>query len=228
MAFRNKAGHILKYHPDIIVVPECEHPDKLKFQPGMPIPTDIFWHGSNLNKGLGVFSYTGYKFRLLDVHNPRLRMILPLEVTGDKANFTLFAIWANNPEEPTHQYVGQVWKAIHEYDSILQNERIILAGDFNSNTIWDKPKREGNHSTVVEKLAGKGINSVYHHFHNQLQGKEQHPTWYLYRHKNKPYHLDYCFASADFIANLKGVEIGSHDNWAQYSDHVPLIVTFEV
>ena len=195
----------------------------------MPIPTDIFWHGSNLNKELGVFSYSDYKFRLLDVHNAQLRMILPLEVMGGKVDFMLFAIWANNPQEPTHQYVGQVWKALQEYDSILQNKRIILAGDFNSNTIWVQPKWKGNHSTVVDRLASKGISSAYHHFYDQTQGKEKHPTLFLYRHENKPYHIDYCFASADFMANLKDVEVGrSHDHWARYSDHAPLIVTFEV
>ena len=33
MAFRKKADFILTYKPDILIVPECEHPDKLKFNP---------------------------------------------------------------------------------------------------------------------------------------------------------------------------------------------------
>ena len=31
MAFRKKASIILNYKPDILIVPECEYPDKLKF-----------------------------------------------------------------------------------------------------------------------------------------------------------------------------------------------------
>jgi exodeoxyribonuclease III len=31
MAFRKKADFILTYKPDILIVPECEHPDKLLF-----------------------------------------------------------------------------------------------------------------------------------------------------------------------------------------------------
>ena len=55
MAFRKKAEFILAYKPDILVVPECEHPDKLKFDQALPAPTNILWFGSNKNKGLGIF-----------------------------------------------------------------------------------------------------------------------------------------------------------------------------
>ena len=49
MAFRKKAGHILAHKPDILVVPECEHPDKLKFNDDVQKPTDILWFGENKN-----------------------------------------------------------------------------------------------------------------------------------------------------------------------------------
>ena len=228
MAFRKKADLILKYKPDILVVPECEHPDKLKFNKETPIPTDIFWYGTNLHKGLGVFSYGNYKFKLLDVHNPDFRNVLPLSVTGGKFDFTLFAIWANNPRDKDGHYITQIWKAMHYYDSLLLDNKTILVGDFNSNTIWDKPRRAGNHSTVVANLEAKKIFSTYHKFHGQTQGKEKHPTLFLYRHQNKPYHLDYCFASTDFMEKLTNVEVGNYNDWTRYSDHKPLSVTFDL
>jgi exodeoxyribonuclease-3 len=52
MAFRNKAALILTHKPDILVVPECEHPEKLSFPPGTPKPTDLLWFGKNQHKGL--------------------------------------------------------------------------------------------------------------------------------------------------------------------------------
>ncbi|MEO7049872.1 MAG: hypothetical protein ABI091_31500, partial [Ferruginibacter sp.] len=101
-------------------------------------------------------------------------------------------------------------------------------GDFNSNTIWDyKKSRLGTHTAVVNQLENKRIFSAYHLYHKQAQGREKHPTFYMYRHKDKPYHIDYCFASADMIGRLKSVEVGGYDTWIKYSDHVPLIVTFE-
>jgi len=227
MAFRRKADIILTYLPDILIVPECEHPDKLKFKAGTPRPKDTLWFGANKNKGLGIFSYSDFRFKLLKRHNPALRMIIPIAVSGI-FDFTLYAIWANNPNDPDGHYITQVWKAIHHYDRLLTNRQTILIGDFNSNTIWDKPKREGNHSTVVERLKKKGIHSVYHKYFEQAQGKEQHPTLYMYRHKDKPYHIDYCFASEDMTNQLKSVEIGDYDFWMKYSDHVPVIVTFKL
>jgi len=226
MAYRKKANLLLAYKPDIVVVPECEHPDKLKFDTKVLLPKDIFWFGNNHHKGLGVFSYSDYKFELNNIHDPRFRTILPLTVKNENYQFNLFAIWANNPEDKGFQYVGQVWKAINFYSDLLNDKKTILVGDLNSNTIWDKPKREGNHSTVVEFLANKGIHSTYHKFFNQTQGKERHNTLYMYRHKDKPYHLDYCFASNDFIDKLSTVEVGRHAKWCKHSDHTPLIVTF--
>lgn len=228
MAFRKKAEFILACKPDIVVVPECEQPEKLKFAPGIALPNDILWHGANQHKGLGIFSYSKYKLKLLDCHNPDFKNILPIAVTGGKIDFILFAVWANNPADKDGAYVTQVWKAIHYYDALLRKKKIILAGDFNSNTIWDNPKREGNHSAVVKKLASKNIFSTYHTFHQQTPGKEMHPTQFMYRHQDKPYHLDYCFASSFFIEKLTNVEIGQYKDWTQFSDHKPVLVTFDI
>lgn len=228
MAFRKKADIILTHKPDILIVPECEHPDKLLFKTDTPKPTHTLWFGKNQNKGLGIFSYCDFSFKVSDVHNENLKMIIPIVVSKGKLAFNLFAIWANNPGDPDGQYVTQVWKAIHYYENLISSRRTILVGDFNSNTIWDKPRREGNHSTVVKYLEARGIYSVYHKHFNQIQGKEQHPTLYMYRRKDNPYHIDYCFASTDMLKHLKSVEIGDYDFWNKYSDHVPVIVNFDV
>jgi exonuclease III len=228
MAYRKKATAILQYQPDIVVVPECEHPEKLEFSPGTTLPKHMLWFGANKNKGIGIFSYSDFKFKLLRNYNPELKLIIPIAVKGGGFDFTLFAIWANNPGDPDGQYVTQTWKALEHYNKKLKRKATILAGDFNSNTIWDRPSREGNHTDVVKRLEKKGIYSCYHKHLQQLQGKEQHPTHYLYRHQDKPYHLDYCFASADLVNNIQSVEIGEYNSWAPYSDHVPVMVTFHL
>ena len=227
MAFRKKAGYILAAQPDIVIVPECEHPEKLQFVEGIEQPTDSLWFGTNQHKGLGIFSYSHFRFTLHDMYNPAFKMIVPIQVHGGPAEFILYAVWTNNPQDPEGQYVEQVWKAVQYYDALLHNQTTVLAGDFNSNTIWDRKYRIGNHSHLVQRLHEKGIMSCYHFYHQQEQGKEKHPTLYLYRHKDKPYHLDYCFASGDLIKRIQSVEIGESDFWLQYSDHVPLIVRFD-
>lgn len=174
MAFRKKAAFILVHKPDILIIPECENSERLKFPENVPIPNDMLWYGTNQHKGLGVFSYSDYRFELMNCHNPDFKNVLPISVSKGKTDFVLFAIWANNPQDKDGQYVTQVWKAINYYEKLLSENNCILIGDFNSNTIWDKPRREGNHSTVVSKLAEKNILSVYHKFFNQEQGKEMH------------------------------------------------------
>ena len=226
MAFRKKAHLLLAYKPDILIIPECEHPDKLRFESSFDKPTDVLWFGENKNKGLGIFSYNDYKIKLLTTHNPALRMIIPIAVTGEQSDFTLYAVWANNPTDPDGQYIEQVWKALHHYENQLSNTKTMLIGDFNSNTIWDKKHRAGNHSNVVKRLEEKGIFSSYHLHHKQIQGSEEHPTLYMYRHKDNPYHIDYCFISLDLAERLQSVEVGEYENWMQYSDHAPVIVTF--
>ena len=227
MAFRKKAAYILREKPDILIVPECEHPDKLKFPETIQKPTDIRWFGANPHKGIGIFSYSNYRLTLLKKYNPDFQYVIPISVTGGEYSFTLFAIWANNPADPDGTYVEQVWKALAYYKRELGKSPVILMGDFNSNTIWDRPQRKGNHSSVVELLKTNHIFSTYHHHFKQIQGKEKHPTLYMYRHKNKPYHLDYCFASSKFLEKLDTVKIGTHAKWSPLSDHVPIIVNFQ-
>ncbi|MBC6490666.1 endonuclease/exonuclease/phosphatase family protein [Flavihumibacter stibioxidans] len=224
MAFRKKADIILTHQPDILIVPECEHPDKIVFKADMLKPTDTFWYGKSKNKGLGVFAFGDLKIKLLD-HNPDFKFIVPLNIFNDETSWTVFAIWAQKPEY--HDcYTEQIWNAVHFYNDILNSDNVILVGDFNSNSIWDKPKRFYNHTNLLELLETKNIWSTYHHFHNQTQGKERHSTLFMHRKAERPYHIDYCFASKNLIDKVKNVEVGTYEAWTKYSDHVPLIVEF--
>ena len=227
-AFRKKADLILAQHPDILVVQECEHPDRLVFNPATQKPNDHYWYGDNVHKGICIYSFSDYKFELLPIFNPEFRYILPFRVTGHGQSFTLFAIWAMSQKENYfHRYIGQVWLAINYYSDLL-GKPTILIGDFNSNKIWDSKDRVANHSDVVQKLADNNIQSVYHRHNGVEQGKEKHPTLFLQRNQNKPYHIDYCFASSEIIDKVQNIEIGSYDNWITHSDHSPLIVDFDL
>jgi exodeoxyribonuclease-3 len=227
-AFRNKAEIILRLKPDILVIQECENPEKLIFNNSTIKPNDFLWFGDNQHKGLGIFSFSDFKFEILEQHNPEFKIVVPIKVTNHNNSFVLFAIWANNAGDKNNRYIEQVWKAINYYDEILNTETTILAGDFNSNKIWDRKHRIGNHSTVVDKLESKSIFSIYHKHYNEEQGKESKPTFYLQRNKDKPYHIDYCFASENLMEKFKDIEIGTYENWIEYSDHSPVIVKFEL
>ncbi len=227
MAFRKKAAMLLKYKPDIVVVQECEHPDKLVFADGVEKPNDVLWLGTNQHKGLGILSYSDFRIKLSKSHNPDIRLIAPVNLSNGQVSIHLLAIWAHNPDDKDGQYITQVWKALDCYKTFINRKNTVLIGDFNSNTIWDRPRRKGNHSDVVRQLASKGIHSVYHQYFRHEHGKEVDPTHYLYRHEKRKYHLDYCFASGDLLASLRSVQVGEYHAWRPYSDHVPIIVRFD-
>ncbi|APY10525.1 exonuclease [Seonamhaeicola sp. S2-3] len=226
-AFRKKNDRILSLRPDILIIPECESENKLKFGDLTPKPTDFFWYGDSENKGIGIFSYSDYKFELLKIFNPRFRFIIPLKVTGKDSSFLLFAIWAmDNKEKPEARYIGQIWLAINYYSNLLSLP-CVLTGDFNSNKIWDEKKRVGNHSDMVEFLKKENIFSLYHKQEKIEQGKEIHPTFHMYRKTEKPYHIDYFFASDLIIKDGFEIKVGKAKNWIDLSDHVPLTLELQ-
>jgi exonuclease III len=81
-AFRKKAETILIYNPDILVIQECESPEKLIFKKAIIDTNNFLWFGDNQNKGLGIFSFGDYKLELLEQHNPEFKIVVPIKVTN--------------------------------------------------------------------------------------------------------------------------------------------------
>jgi len=123
----------------------------------------------------------------------------------------------------SHSYVGQIWRALQHYE-ILEKENNILIGDFNSNAIWDRERRHGNHSDVVRILKEKAISSIYHSSTKEEHGSEQSPTLYLLKQLGRPFHMDYCFASQRLINKSTKIAIGKYQDWIHLSDHMPVWV----
>jgi len=208
------------------VIQECENAEKIVFPDTQP--TDVYWYSDGGKKGIGLFSFSDYRFTLKNEFESKFRYIIPVEVSSSGQSFTLMAVWAmNNKENRLARYIGQVWLAIQHYEHLLE-ESVILIGDLNSNKIWDYKDRVGNHSDVVKKLETFNICSLYHLLYNQPQGGEKHPTLFMNRKIERPYHVDYCFASSDFIEKVNSFQIGSFTEWSKYSDHCPLIIDFKL
>ncbi len=225
-AFRKKYGRLLPEQADILVISECEAEAKLKFGDLTPKPNDFFWYGDSPNKGVGIFSYTDYKLELLPCFNPKYRYIIPLKVTGKESSFLLLAIWAmGNQKNPLARYVGQVWQAINFYEKLF-SQQCILTGDFNSNKIWDEKERVGTHSDMVTFLERYKIYSLYHLQEQIEQGSEIQPTFHLHKNLQKPYHIDYFFASQIIIDEGFNMSIAKASDWLDISNHVPISLEF--
>ncbi|MBK8390676.1 MAG: endonuclease/exonuclease/phosphatase family protein [Saprospiraceae bacterium] len=224
MAFRKKYHAIMELKPDLLVLQECENKDKLSKILEVTNANCCYWHGNNPNKGIAVLAFNGLQVKLIKNHNLEFEYILPLKVCFGNIKFNLFNIWAMpHLTSNAQSYVGQIWNALPHYEKLLKSPSILI-GDFNSNAIWDKSRRMGNHSHVVSKLFEYKIQSLYHDLYLMEHGKEANPTFYLYKNINKPYHMDYCFASKKLLNPNTSLEIGGYEIWSKLSDHMPLII----
>lgn len=224
MAFRKKFEKILDEKPDVVVLQECENKEKLASALAHTGYQDLFWFGRNPHKGVGVITFNHWELEEISDFNPEYEYIIPLILKSKEVSINLFAIWAMPfPKSPAKSYVGQVWRAVNYYKGLLSSNSILI-GDFNSNAIWDHHRKEGNHSELVDLLNTYDIGSLYHELNDFIHGKEQDPTIYLLKQKNKPYHLDYCFTSRDLITEETKVEVGDIKSWLTLSDHMPLII----
>lgn len=199
---------------DIAVIPESPEPDALS--------ESVLWFGDRPERGLLVAASPEY--RLCEVALVDLpKFVVPIQVTGPE-RFLLFAIWAqqNNRED---RYVRGVVRAVESCASLIAGQPTVLLGDFNSNTFWDRQfPRKANHTSLVTKLQELGCVSAYHHFHGEGHGAESLPTFFQYNHRDKPYHLDYCFVPERWTARISKVLVGGYDQWRRWSDHRPLVV----
>ena len=225
-AFRKKFNTLLDFNADIYIIQECENPAESKDLEYKSWAKNYLWIGDSKNKGLAVFVKEEINLQPLDWTNNfkdhSVKHFLPCLINND---FQLLAVWTHQNNSPNFGYIGQFWK----YLQVNKNKfkKIIIAGDFNSNTIWDEWDRWWNHSDVIKELEEINIESLYHKYFNESQGKETKPTFFLQRNLSKPYHIDYCFSSNEFTSNLKKVEVPNFDQWRHLSDHVPMIITIK-
>jgi hypothetical protein len=107
----------------------------------------------------------------------------------------LFAVWAGKSDRTAEAYIGQIHFLLDIIEQTPLSEFTIVAGDFNSNSIWDAPDGVKNHSAAVERFRKLGLESSYHVFSGDSQGAEQYPTHWNMKKKTAAYHIDYAFLS---------------------------------
>ncbi|MDT7827045.1 endonuclease/exonuclease/phosphatase family protein [Pricia sp. S334] len=224
-ALRNKFEHLSSFKADIHVIQECENPVEIKHDKYRKWAENHCWIGDSKNRGIGIFADKSIKLDKLNwsdcYEGQKVKHFLPCRINRD---FNLLAVWTHKNNAPTFGYIGQLWKYIQVNKANFKNSLIL--GDFNSNVFWDKRSRWWNHSDVVRELKKIGIESLYHKYWSEEQGKETRPTLFLQRNLLKPYHIDYVFGSKEFQNALKKMEVGDVNKWLKFSDHLPITCEF--
>ena len=217
LKFKEKFELIDSYDPDICFIQECE---KLKsdFFPNYK----YFWTGKNENKGLGVLTKKN-DFLVDETHNKDLINFLPIK----SDNLKLLGVWSFNHRASKFgsKVSGNTIDAIKFYkDWFGNNEKCVVAGDFNNSVIWDKKSNDNNFSNINDRFVDLGFVSNYHKLKGEDFGKESSATFFHTKKESKKYHIDYIYSKNLVPFELK---VGSYSDWISYSDHSPLIAELD-
>ncbi len=199
---------------DILVLPEA---------PRVPEGEQVAWIGENPRKGLAVLVRPPWRVERIALPRVELpRYFLPVRIVGPET-FMLWGVWAH--AFGADRYVRATHRALDACQAHVAREQPLLLGDFNSHSRWDHQHPPGrSHSALVGRLAALGYVSAYHHCRQRAHGREGHATFYEYRHRDRPYHLDYAFVPAGMVPRLRRVSVGQHRAWSRWSDHMPLVL----
>jgi hypothetical protein len=206
--------------PDIAVLPEAARAPR-RAAPSLLGPgVEWHWVGNHEAKGLAVASFG------------RPSVVAPVEVTGRWSvgarldGLFVLGIWSC---PSGGGYGREVMRALDAYQRRLRRGPAVVAGDFNIDPSGSEERRGAWFSRLLQRFGRLGLHSAYHVHLGEPFGAETRPTYFHYRHRERPFHIDFCFVSEALLERVRHVEVGLYDDWvgAGLSDHVPVIVDIE-
>lgn len=227
----SKAAHLdlpllRELAPDLAVVPECAK----DLRRDLANDETMAWCGRSESSGLAALGFGAYSVKRYGSRPIVDEWVMPVAVTGPMS-FNLLAVWADmsrtkmRRHEQTPDPFGPLRLALRANKQFLRKGPTVVAGDFNNHPQWDKPLQRWNHSYAIADLESLELRSAYHAHHRCKPGAEEHPTFYMYKDRERPYHIDWCFVPNDWLIN--SVAVGDYETYCRKggpSDHAPLIV----
>ena len=128
-------------------------------------------------------------------------------------------------DKPSLWFTEILWSLLKGATAGDGASKWIVAGDFNSSVLFDKPRNQGN-GEIIARLNALGLlDCVFQH-----HGAREPTFWAFGRRKKQPpvHQLDYVYVSAPVLARLRDVALGGglpeEDKWR--SDHLPVVCDF--
>ncbi|MDQ2087027.1 hypothetical protein RBH29_11370 [Herbivorax sp. ANBcel31] len=215
-AFRKKYSAVKNLNADIFIIQECENPETVNDEGYSKFASNYLWVGHK-NKGLGVFAKDRINLKNCEWESYGLEWFISCTIND---NLNLIGTWGcGNYIEDIYVYLKIHFKKMEAMKNLL------ICGDFNSNSCWDKNHKIRTHSAVVKDLESLNLHSCYHCKEDEFQGMESKPTFYLYKREDRSYHIDYCFYDKD---KINDVSIGKYEDWISLSDHMPVNIGIDI
>jgi hypothetical protein len=224
LSLRAKWDAITTLNPDIAILPEVSRAD-IEFV--VPDLRHREWIGDNEKKGLGVITFGNYTLDRDLSFDARYQFFLPARISGP-SSFDLLAVWALN-HRSRGELAGQrdaTLQAIAHYREFLgRGTHTVVAGDFNHNVIWDRPRATAaNFRPVLDALNSLALASAYHQLSGEEHGKESAHTLNWRHNANTPYHVDYIFAPEKFLTGDALLQVVVPGTGNPLSDHLALVL----
>ncbi len=206
-----KLAALSELAPDVAVLSEAPEPEAESEQ--------VAWFPSSSGRlGVQVRSFGRYRVQKLpsaDLPN----CVNPVSIYGP-TEFTLLAVWT----WPAPTYLQALLNGLDAYAPHLSQAPIVVAGDFNGNPSFDKPRGRAKWSDAFAKLSGLGLVSAYHFARQVDFGHEPDATHLFQRKPARPFHIDYCFVPKVWGDRGITASLPALDDWLPLSDHLPLVV----
>jgi exodeoxyribonuclease-3 len=210
---RTRASQLESLRPDIVVLQECAQPAVIDHR--------CVWFGNHPSQGVGVIANGPWTVRSGAIAPSVSDSVYP--VSGP-ASMHLLAVWAM----PRPTYVRAILEALDYYSEFLLSAPSLIIGDFNSHPRWDHSDSKANHSMLERRLKREfGLVSAFHTYADRTGNLVEPATHYWRWREDRPFHIDYCFFPESWAPRLRLVEVGTYSDWADQSDHRPLLAEFE-
>ena len=220
--FQRKVSALERLLPDLAIV--CEvHARAL----AETIGASALWTGSDAKgKGLALIGWRGWE--LTQVYAGPLPNVLAAHARRGEEELLLTGVWTV-PASRSYTLPLIALCEDEKFRALLQEWKdrpVVVAGDFNANDVFRKSRPY--FPEVREKLHSLGLRSLWHERSGDEYGSETRPTYYYHWNEEKPFHIDYMFASLPLQEACQAFEIGRYDDWTlpRISDHLPLVGEF--
>jgi endonuclease/exonuclease/phosphatase family metal-dependent hydrolase len=136
-------------------------------------------------------------------------------------------IWSCPSGSGAAAYLLEVRRAVNAHGRWLSGPGPrLVGGDLN---VMGTGYGAAGFRRLAGELSDLGLRSAYHAFFEEHFGAESRATYFHHRRRDRPFHIDFCFLSADLLERVRHVEVGAYDDWVagaagSVSDHVPLVV----
>jgi hypothetical protein len=222
--FRKKAKHVAPLQPDVLVVQEVEPLESVLLFAGEGQPTCRERIGGSQapKRAIAAFSYSATNLTAVDSDQPMFSF-RRYRAEREGLVFHVVGVWTVATKDKATSYCQAV-EGIRRHADWIQSRPTVILGDFNSTASF-RPARMAD---LLERLEPLGLRSAYHEYLREDFGTESRPTYYHRGRRSEPFHLDYCFVPATWVPHITRVEVGTHEDWGEFSDHMPLIVDVDV